>query len=542
MYRERYEVISIMNTTLLQTNGSTTGADIQRDTLSAQTLVDQQFICSLFNITPENVLHINCIRDTKTNMTSIFITLHPSFPPCPSCGAPLPKIKDYYTRKIKHSVLNDSHTILLYKDRRYQCHCCQKTFYTQNPFTEDGFQHSILTTQMVLKDLKDPNMTMVSIARRHHISATTVANIFDAHVDIGRRKLPKFLSIDEVYAFKSNKSKYICVLLDYKKKVPVEILPSRKYEDLASFFSSIPLEERQTVTVFSSDMWKAYRTIAKRYLPNAVTIVDHFHVIQECNKRLNRIRLEIQKKFGRKSVEYYLLKKFNWVLFNNDVQLLDPNREKRYNKKVKRYLNYHDIKCLLQDAHPQLEMAINLKDALCMYYDSIKILEEGVDPSFQEEVPELRKKKDGKVTKRSAKLHHEAEKRNNKRVMSYEDALSELNELISRFRECPLIEFSSFASTLNEWKHEIVNSLRVYTELNRKTVSNALIENRNKIIKNVKRTSNGYSNWRRFRARLMYTLDPESTYSLVADESVIERKRQKNREHYQTWRQHHEST
>lgn len=514
----------------------------QEDAFRVPNLIDQHFICSLFNMKAEDILHINCIRDPIQNVTSIYITLQPSSPQCPACGSPQTKLKDYYTRRIKHSLLNDSQTILYYQDRRFRCPYCRKTFFTQNPFTEDGFRHSMLTTQMVLNDLKDPNMTMASIARRHHISATTVANIFDAHVDIGRHKLPKFLSIDEVYAFKSNTSKYICVLLDYKNKVPVEILSSRRYEDLARFFSSIPLEERQNVAVFSSDMWSSYRTIAKRYLPNAITIVDHFHVIQECNKRLDHIRIETQKKFDRKSDEYYLLKKFSWVLFSNDIALLDPNKKKKYNRRMKRYLNYHQIKCLLQDTHPQLEMAINLKDALCMYYDSIKIIEEGEDPQFQEEVPALKLKADGKATKRSSKLHHEAKKRNNKRVLSYEEALKELEELITRFRECPLVEFNSFASTLYDWRHEIANSLRVYTELNRKAMSNALIENRNKIIKNVKRTSNGYSNWRRFRARLMYTLDPESTFSLIADETMIDMKRKRNREHYLTWKARNENT
>lgn len=527
----------MMNTTKMQTIIPSASSEEQNGSFNVPELIDQNFICALFNIKPDNVKQIHCVRDTKNNETSIFLKLNPSNESCPFCGASQLRTKDYYTRKIKHSVLRDSKSILFYKDRRYECRSCHKTFYAQNPFTENGFNHSLLTTQMVLNDLKDPNRTMASIAKQHHISATTVANIFDAHVEINRRKLSKFISVDEVYAFKSNKSKYVCVLLDYKNKVPIEILPSRRYEELARFFSSIPLEERRQVAVFSCDMWDAYRSIAKRYLPNSITIVDHFHVIQECNRRLDHIRLEIQKKFDRNTTEYYLLKKFNWLLFKNDDQLLDSNRKRRHNRRIKRDLNYHDIKCLLQDTHPQLEMAINLKDALCMFYDSIKILEVGEDPTFKEEVPALKKKADGTATYRSTKLHNETVKRNNKRVLSDVEALKELEELIHRFRECPLHEFSSFAATLNEWKHEIVNSLRVYTELNRRTVSNALIENRNKIIKNVKRTSNGYNNWHRFRARLMYTLDPDSTYSLFADESVIENKRQKNREHYQAWKQ-----
>lgn len=526
-------------TDVLTSHNSTTTS---YHTTNPPKIIDEHFICALFNLNPTDILHFQCLRDTANGNTSIHLTLNPTSPPCPRCGEPSPLIKDYYTRKINHSVLSDSHTILYLRDRRYICRHCRKTYYAQNPLTETFFRHSLLTTQLVLQDLKNPNMTMTSVAQRYHLSPTTIANIFDAHVDIGRKPLPKFLCIDEVYAFRSQKSKYVCVLLDYKNKTPIDILPSRIYEDLARFFSAIPKEEREKVSVFSTDMWEAYRSIAKRYLPNACIIVDHFHIIQECHKRLDRVRLNIQKTFPKKSQEYYLLKKFNWVLFKNDNTLFDENREKKYNKKMKRYLNYHDIKCLLQDSHPQLEMAINLKDALCMYYDSIKIVEADDDANYQEDVPKLKYKADGKATKRSYKRHIDASKRNSRRALSHEEAKKELEQLIMRFRECPLIEFSSFATTMNNWKEEIVNSLQIYVELDRKRVSNSLIENRNKIIKNVKRTANGYGNWRRFKNRLMYTLDPNSTYSIIADESVINHKRKMNKQHYLEWRKRHDKT
>ena len=48
---------------------------------------------------------------------------------------------------------------------------------------------------------------------------------------------------DEVYAFKSEKSKYVCVLLDFKKQIPVDVLPNRKKEYLLNYFQKIPLEE-----------------------------------------------------------------------------------------------------------------------------------------------------------------------------------------------------------------------------------------------------------------------------------------------------------
>lgn len=152
---------------------------IQSESFTPPKIVDEHFICALFNINANNLLHANCIRDTKTGNTSVHITLRPTYPPCPVCGAPVPHIKDYYTRVINHSVLSNTHTLLYFKDRRYICPHCHKSFFDSNPFIEDCFHHSLLTTKLILDDLKDPNTTMRSIANRYHLSSTTIANVFD---------------------------------------------------------------------------------------------------------------------------------------------------------------------------------------------------------------------------------------------------------------------------------------------------------------------------------------------------------------------------
>ena len=47
-------------------------------------------------------------------------------------------------------------------------------------------------------------------------------------------------------------------------------------------------------------------------------------------------------------------------------------------------------------------------------------------------------------------------------------------------------------------------------------MTNAIIENKNAIIKCVKKNANGYTNWERFRNQIMYVLDSKDTYSLYS--------------------------
>ena len=45
-------------------------------------------------------------------------------------------------------------------------------------------------------------------------------------------------------------------------------------------------------------------------------------------------------------------------------------------------------------------------------------------------------------------------------------------------------------------------------------MNNAIIENRNAIIKCIKKNANGYTNWDRFRNRVLYVLDADARFSL----------------------------
>ena len=133
---------------------------------------------------------------------------------CPICSTETSRIKGYQNKTNRHSILNNTPCIIHYRARRYICPLCGKTFFENNPFTRKGSKLSVATVYNVLTDLKNPALTFSYVASKYHISQSTVANIFDRGVNIPRRPLPECISFDETYAFKSEKSNYICVLVD----------------------------------------------------------------------------------------------------------------------------------------------------------------------------------------------------------------------------------------------------------------------------------------------------------------------------------------
>ena len=331
-------------------------------------------LINLFHLNPDDITNIVCTTFNK--MMVLLVTLADKHQACPYCGFTAPKIKEYVTKEITHSALTTQKCIIKYRARRYKCPCCGKTYYEFNPFVFKSQKISILTVHNILKDLKDFNETFTSVARRYHVSPTSVSTIFDKHVDIGRNPFPEIINFDEVYAFKSEKSKYVCVLLDFKKQIPVDVLPNRKKEYLLNYFQKIPLEERKKVKYACSDMYEVYRDVVHKVFPEAKHLLDYFHLSQDFHKKMNEVRIKVMKgyKDDKASDEYYLRKKFNWLLFKNPEdedkygRLFDVERERKYNSHFKSYMNYYDLRKKLLEINNDLTICYSLKLELVDFY------------------------------------------------------------------------------------------------------------------------------------------------------------------------------
>ena len=300
----------------MKTNNNSPADKQAAKTDTPNALISDNDLLKFFNLERENVQDFSITR--RKDGMYVNITLNKTWVQCPVCGHMTSRVKDYTDKKITHSVLSITNCYIIYHARRYECPHCKKTFYENNPFTFGG-RLSVATVFNVLRDLKAPNATFTDVARRYGISATSVINIFDKHVHISRRQLPECLALDEVYAFKSHDSDYVCVIMDYLDKKIVDVLPSRRKYALLNYFMLIPLEERKKVKYVSFDMWETYRIVVKHVFPDACCITDHFHVIQELTRRVDRVRIRVQNRF-RKTINTLKPKKNNkTITFTLDI-------------------------------------------------------------------------------------------------------------------------------------------------------------------------------------------------------------------------------
>ena len=303
-------------------------------------------------------------------------------------------------------------------------------------------------------------------ANAANISTSSAIRIFDEYAGISTLPFPKVLCIDEVYTSKYRQKVYACVLVDFNTNQIYDLLSSRTKYDLANYFSRIPKSTRNQVTHIAMDMWQTYRDVTQVYFPKAKICVDSFHVISMISRAFQSVRVRVMNSFERGSDEYYLIKKFSWLLNKNF-----------HNTCKMRYLRVHKNTSLLKYRHhiPAVEL-LNLILSL--------------DPEL--EIAYL--------------LKYEYEQINSKCTdKTIEIRLEKYIEDLTIFN---LREFETVKKALKNWKQEIINS---FDTVDDRRISNGPVESVNSRIKLMKFSSTGYGNFERFRKRVLYSLNEAST-------------------------------
>ena len=264
---------------------------------------------------------------------------------------------------------------------------------------------------------------------------------------------------------------------------------------------AIPLEERARVRYLISDMYNPYINWVNRYFPNAVSVVDSFHVIQWITHKIdNHIRALIKHFKARDreayitnggiidehtyipvSREVYLLQKYRWLILANNSSI-----------------TYHTD--LRMDSH--LHCMMNTYD----YEDCLFM----IDPDLKE----LRDLKE---------LYVQFNTRNAGKPM---DARIELDELIGKYLHCNQVMFRDFANLLIRNHDYIINSFvmvekhgpgKIYSS----RLSNDPIESLNRKAKDLKRLGRGYRNFEHFRTRFLYATRDNPVINAVTDYNPV---------------------
>lgn len=417
-------------------------------------------LLNLLNLKSDEIESLYSSNINGVNALSVTIK-QPEDICCPYCGYSRTISKGYYPKHIK--LANDAFinvTVTANIPRRY-CPGCHHSFSIDKHLTPVNHTVSYDTILKVMELLQHPDMTFSHVAELTGVCESTVTRIFDKHCHITRGRFPEVLCIDEVYTklndFKENGhfSKYSCIFYDFYHHHIIDVLPSRTKAQLHHYFQSVSASERNGVKYVVIDMYRPYKDIASIYFKKAIICVDSFHVIKMLNDSLNKLRIRIMKSFDSSSQEYYLLKKWNYLLFDRQLNL---DNDGKFNKRLNRVINYRQLRDLLLDIHPQLHIAWQLKEL----YSDFNIMAD------------------------------------------FDSAPSQLHNITQRFFKADIPEYRDFCTAITNWRKEIINSFFRYKGLR---VNNGVAESLNSRISLLLFNTRGIRDNVRRRKRIMYAIN-----------------------------------
>lgn len=225
---------------------------------------------------------------------------------CPCCGHYTKKIHDYRTQTIQHIHIGHVQSIIHLKKRRYVCKYCGKKFYENYDFLTRYFRKSNAVFNSICSDLKQLK-NFKTIAEDNNVSIPTVIKYMNYAIFLdnkNNRKLPKRIGIDE-FKGNCNHTKYQFHIFDLDTHKTVDILQSRSYDFLESYFSKFSLKERLNVEIVSMDLYSPFRRVVKDKLQHATIIADIFHYTRIAMNPLDELRLNIWRKTKGKEKLYF---------------------------------------------------------------------------------------------------------------------------------------------------------------------------------------------------------------------------------------------
>ena len=220
-----------------------------------------------------------------------------SFDCCPKCGCinngSITK-KGTKTCMIKINKISELTSYLELTKQMYKCKNCKKKFISITNIVDFGCRISNNVKRAVYNCAKEI-MSKSLIAKLYNVCDNTVQRIFDTMFcseTVYKSSIPEAICIDE-FTFK--KKTFAFNICDAKTGKTVDLIEDRSTYNLEKYFLHYTEEARNRVKFVVMDMYKPYVGLIKKYFPNALIIIDLFHIVQLISKSLNKTRINAMK-------------------------------------------------------------------------------------------------------------------------------------------------------------------------------------------------------------------------------------------------------
>lgn len=405
--------------------------------------------------------HFKNVIESHDNQ--VVVHLIQSYPlRCPRCGQLMLK-NGFKIVNVLGPSLHYQPTIWSIRNQKYLCKpssACPSTITELAKVKDIKYRHHISQAikQQVMIQLTT-NESQIDIAKELGISDWTVRRVIfnlDQFFKPNYHWLPRHIAFDDFKSGRFAPSGMSMILMNIENHRTIDIILSRRNRYLRNYFLRYDRAARLAVRTVTVDLYTPYRHLIHELFPHAIIIADHFHVVAQAYRALNKIRVKAMNQAGNGSHQWRALKHF-WKLILTPAGLL--KYDNYWSRRNFGYTQLTDVEVI------QRLLAFNddLKQAYRYYQDLILA------------------------------INHRSK--------------DELNHLLAiKWTQLPQ-SLQKVQRTPRRHRKEIITSFKYgdYT--------NGPVEGTNNKIKVIKRAAYGFRNFFNFRARILLAL-PNSYFAI----------------------------
>lgn len=241
---------------------------------------------------------------------------------CPRCGK---RTKTGYDRQplrsLLHTTIGEKLLFIHISPRRFVCRCSPR-----NPFRESfrGIKDRRSTTEKfdgdILKHLS--GQSFKTVERKLSLSYPAVRTRLLEAVNPTLIRWDLLSNLPEIHLGLDGhhlvNKKFVETIAEVKQRIPLGILPDIKKQTVGEALLTCPPYLKPRIKSAAVDMDEKTINALKEVFPDIAIVIDHYHVIQDANRRMDsarRIEQEIinlaraKKGFGRMEIAGNLLRK-----------------------------------------------------------------------------------------------------------------------------------------------------------------------------------------------------------------------------------------
>lgn len=214
---------------------------------------------------------------------------------CPRC---LKRTKTRYdtlpVRTILHTTIGEQLLYLHIAPRRFLCICApDKPFAEKTPGITGKRRTTMRFDKDVLEHLR--GQSFKTVEGKLALSYPALRSRLESAVDPHRIKWELLTDLDEIHLGLDGhhlvNKRFVETVTEVKAHIPLGILPGITKATLSKGLKSAPEHTRKKIKTINLDMDDGAIAVARQIFPDALIVIDKFHVVMDANHRLNEARL-----------------------------------------------------------------------------------------------------------------------------------------------------------------------------------------------------------------------------------------------------------